>query len=66
MNLYESFSLINRNFFIAHSNYVSLYDILEKKWKKHYYFENKVKKVFRNQKDDNSFNIGIYLSNQKV
>jgi len=43
-----------------------LYDIINKVWKKHFTFEDKVVSVFRNEKDAWDFNIGIFFDNNKV
>ena len=66
VKIYQSYSLINTSFFIAHGNYVSLYDIISKKWKKTFSFDVKVMKVFRNEKNDVDYNIGLYLNNNRV
>lgn len=66
VKIYQSFALINISFFVAHGNYISLYDIIEKKWKKTFHFEEKVLNVFRNEKNDTAYNIGLYLANNRV
>lgn len=58
--------MINISFFVAHGNYISLYDVIEKKWKKTFHFEEKVLNVFRNEKNDYAYNIGLYLANNRV
>ncbi len=63
---YPSFCLINTSFFLAHGNIISLFDIIKKKWVKHFIVEEKVLKVFRNEKDDNLYNLGAYLDNGRI
>jgi len=66
VQLYTSYALINTSFFVAHGNYISIYDIIAKSWKKTFSFDHKVMKVFRNQKNETDSNIGAYLDNNRV
>ncbi len=63
---YPSFCLINTSFFLAHGNIISLFDIIKKTWLKHFIVEEKVLKVFRNEKDDHLYNLGAYLDNGRI
>lgn len=58
--LFTSYALINTSFFVAHQNIISLFDIVSKTWMKHFIVTKDVLKVFRNEKDDINFNLGIY------
>lgn len=66
MRLFPSYSLINTSFFLAHKNIVSLYDIVNKKWVNNFFVDTKVIKVFRNEKNEEDFNLGVYLENGKI
>lgn len=63
---YPSFCLINTSFFLAHGNIISLFDIIKKTWIKHFIVEEKVLKVFRNEKNDHIYNLGAYLDNGRI
>lgn len=58
--------MINTSFFLAHGNIISLFDIIKKEWVKHFYVEEKVLKVFRNEKADHEYNLGAYLDNGRI
>lgn len=60
--LFTSYALINTSFFVAHQNIISLFDIVSKTWMKHFIVTKDVLKVFRNEKDDINFNLGIYTA----
>ena len=63
---YPSYCLINTSFFLAHGNIISLFDIIKKDWVKHFFVEEKVLKVFRNEKADHEYNLGAYLDNGRI
>ncbi len=56
-----SYVLINTSFFVAHQNIVSLFDIIKKVYIKHFFVEKNVLKVFRNEKNQKEYNLGIYV-----
>jgi hypothetical protein len=58
---FTSYVLINTSFFVAHQNIVSLFDIIKKVYIKHFFIDKKVLKVFRNEKTDTDYNLGIYV-----
>ncbi|CDW75916.1 UNKNOWN [Stylonychia lemnae] len=41
VNLYNSYALIRTDLYIAHDKYISLYNVQEKEWVKHFKFENR-------------------------
>ena len=52
---------------MAHGNFVSLFDIISRKWRKTFSFEEQVIRVFRNDKGDKgNANIGLQLNSNKV
>jgi len=51
---------------VAHSNIISLFDIINKTWVKHFFVSEKVLKVFRNEKNDTDFNLGAYLETGRI
>jgi len=51
---------------LAHGNIISLFDIIKKTWIKHFFVEQKVLKVFRNEKVDHVYNLGAYLDNGRI
>jgi hypothetical protein len=63
---YPSYILINTTFFLAHGNIISVFDIIKKEWIKHFFVEEKVVKVFRNEKSEHNYNLGAYLDNGKI
>ncbi|CDW83568.1 wd-40 repeat protein [Stylonychia lemnae] len=63
---YTSYCLINTSFFIARENIISIYDIIKKKWIKHFYEDENVVQVFKTEKSDGEYQLGIFLNTGKV
>ena len=64
--LFPSFCLINTSFFLAHGKTISLFDIIKKEWVEHIFFDIKAVKVFRNEKEEHVYNLGVYLENGRI
>ena len=62
--LYENYVLINTSFFVSHGHLISIYDVIQQKWVKHFNFEQKIEVFFRNQKDLHLYNVGILFEDQ--
>lgn len=63
---FTSYVLINTSFFVAHQNIISLFDIITKTWVSHFYVDRTVYKVFRNEKNETEYNLGVYLDNGRI
>lgn len=62
VNFFNTSTLVNTSFFIAHNNTIYMYDIIRQEWNKRpYECHTQVKKLFRCEKESGLFNIGILL-----
>ena len=62
VNLYNSFTLIRTTLYVAHGQFVSLFNILDKVWFKHVYFkEAPISSIFKKKTitGENSFKYEI-------
>jgi hypothetical protein len=48
VKLFTAITLINTNFFVSYNNVVSIYDIVRKEWKAHFFLEDDVIELMRN------------------
>ncbi len=65
VKIFTKITLVNTNFFVAFNKVVSIYDIVKKEWKSHFFFSHDVIEVFRNQKKSKNkdVNVAAYLDN---
>ena len=48
VRIFTRITLVTTNFFVAYNKVVSIYDIVKKEWKFHFFFEHDVIEVLRN------------------
>lgn len=67
-NLYPSFTLFFTKMLLAHSNMVSIYDLLKEKWTSHFTFPERVEFLFRHKAvyAERKYEIGVLLENSNI
>ena len=68
MKIFTKITLVTTNFFVAYNKIVSIYDIVKKDWKFHFFFNHPVIELLKNQKSmkNNDMNVGAYLGNGDI
>ena len=63
VKIFTKITLVTTNFFVAYNKIVSIYDIVKKEWKFHFFFNHQVIELLKNQKSmkNNDMNVGAYL-----
>ncbi|CDW78106.1 wd-40 repeat protein [Stylonychia lemnae] len=68
VKIFTKINLVNTSFFVAYNKVVSIFDIVKKEWKIHFFFPSDVIELLRNQKKTkhNELNVGAYLENGDI
>jgi hypothetical protein len=68
VRIFTKITLVTTNFFVAFNKVVSVFDVVRKEWKFHFFFESDVIELLRNQKvaGKNDLNVGAYLENGNI
>lgn len=68
MRIFTKITLVTTNFFVAYNRVVSIFDIVRKEWRHHFFFESDVIELLRNQKNSKTsdVNVGAYMENGEI
>ena len=68
VKIFTKITLVTTNFFVAYNKIVSIYDIVKKEWKFHFFFKHTVIELLKNQKNlkNSDMNVGAYLENGDI
>ena len=58
-NLFNTFALVKTRVFLTHSRMLSIYDVLDQKWIKHFNLKTESTMLFRKIDENGNFCIGL-------
>lgn len=64
--MFNSFVTLNNSFFIAHGKIVSLFDVHKDELIDHFFYDDKIIKIFKNEKNDKEYNLGLILGENLI